>query len=252
MNFWKRMTYLQMKLRRNGKEHKCSCDKRDFVGEEYMRYTIKTGQFEKGTQAQQTAFVQLFGAENIQYKFDFYFHWYNIIHEYGHCLCIYYGSSIHDLKQEFLVNRFAVSIWRYAGYEKELKSLQKMLGETLQKMKNPVPEDMSFTDYYEQLWGTDVIMEVPIYGYLQFKSVLMALEGSDELTPVLAEMGIHKKIDNCCPFHKKYSISAQTAIEALNDIRHLLDSLGIEQPIVDIELVDDPSIHCVRYIDTLD
>ena len=98
MNFWKRMTYLQMKLRRNGKEHKCSCDKRVFVGEEYMRYTIKTGQFEKGTQAQQTAFVQLFGAENIQYN---------------------------DLKQEFLVNRFAVSIWRYAGYEKELKACKK-------------------------------------------------------------------------------------------------------------------------------
>ena len=211
-----------------------------------MRYRIKTGQFEKGTQAQQTAFVQLFGAENIQFKFDFYFHWYNIIHEYGHCLCSYYDASIQDLKQEFLVNRFAVSIWRYAGYEKELESLQKMLVETVQKMKNPVPEEMSFTAYYEQLWGTDAIMKVPIYGYFQFKSVLMALEDREELASVLAEMGIHKEICDRCPLHKNYAISAQTAKEALNDIRQLLDRLGIEQPMVEIELVDDPSMHCVR------
>ena len=34
------------------------------------RYIIKTGQLEKGTQEQQTAFIQLFGTENVQYKFD--------------------------------------------------------------------------------------------------------------------------------------------------------------------------------------
>lgn len=49
-------------------------------------YTIVSGCFEKGTPEQQAAFVHLFGTENTQYKFDLYFHWYNIIHELGHCL----------------------------------------------------------------------------------------------------------------------------------------------------------------------
>lgn len=75
-----------------------------------MSYIIYSGQFEKGTQEQQALFCQLFGSQNTQYKFDFYFHWYNIIHEYGHCLCSYYDSDIIGMKQEFLVNKFAVSI----------------------------------------------------------------------------------------------------------------------------------------------
>lgn len=212
-----------------------------------MSYTICTGQYEKGTQEQQAAFIQLFGSEDIQYKFDFYFHWYNIVHEYGHCLCSYHDSKIIGVKQELLVNTFAVSLWKYAGYEKELKSLHKMLSEILQRIKNPVPDNMSFTDYYEQIWETDKIMEVPIYGYFQFKSVQIALEAGNELTTVFKEMGIHKVINNNAFLHKEYSISAETAKEVLNDLRHLLNHLGIEQPMVDIELVNDPSIHCVKY-----
>lgn len=212
-----------------------------------MSYTICTGQFEKGTQEQQAAFIQLLGSDDVQYKFDFYFHWYNIVHEYGHCLCSHHESKIIGLKQELLVNRFAVSIWKYAGYENELKSLHKMLSEILQNIKNPVPDNMSFTDYYEQIWETDKIMEVPIYGYFQFKSVQIALEAENELATVLKEMGIHNEINNN-PFpHKEYSVSAKTAKEVLNDLRRLLSHLDIEQPMVDIELVDDPSIHCVKY-----
>ena len=130
-----------------------------------MNYIIYSGQFEKGTQEQQVAFRELFGAQNTQYKFDFYFHWYNIIHEYGHCLCSYYNSDITGLKQELLVNRFAVSIWKYAGYEQELKELYEIINEALRKIKVPVPNDMSFTEYYENIWGTDALMEMPIYGY---------------------------------------------------------------------------------------
>lgn len=211
-----------------------------------MIYTIATGQFEVGTQEQQADFIQLFGAEKVQYKFDFYFHWYNIAHEYGHCLCDYYESDIVGLKQEFLANSFAVSLWEYAGYEKELKCLQTMLCEILQKMKNPVPEKMSSADYYEQIWKTDQIMEVAIYGYFQFKSVLMALEDRKEFANVLREMGIHQEIKHSTFSHKDYSISAETAKEVLNDLRKLLERLGIKQPGAAIELVDDPAMHCVK------
>ncbi len=40
--------------------------------------------------------------------------------------------------------------------------------------------------------------------------------------------------------------------EALHDIRYLLYGLGIEQPIVDVELVDDASIQCANCIDSSD
>lgn len=208
------------------------------------RYIIKTGQLEKGMQEQLTAFIQLFGTENVQYKFDFYFHWYNIAHEYGHCLCDYHESNIIGLKQELLVNRFAVGIWKYVGYEKELIRLQKMLSEILQNIKSPVPDNLSFIDFYESIWETDQIMEVPIYGYFQFKSVQMALEDSSELATVFKEMGIHKEINNSKYAYKEYFISAETAKEVLHDLQHFLNHLGIEQPVVDIELVDDPSTQC--------
>ena len=159
-----------------------------------MTFTITTGQFETGTREQQAAFVQLLGPEDVQYKFDFYFHWYNIAHEYGHCLCNYYESDMIDLKQEFLVNRFAVSLWRYAGYEKELLYLQKMLNGIIQGIKNPIPSGISMEDYYEQIWGTDQLMDAAVYGYLQFRSVLMALESRVELPHVLKEMGIHTEL----------------------------------------------------------
>lgn len=217
-----------------------------------MNYIIYSGQFEKGTQEQQAVFRQLLGSQNAQYKFDLYFHWYNIIHEYGHCLCDHYNSDIIGLKQEFLVNRFAVSIWQYAGYEQELNELQKMINETLQRMKNPVPDHMSFIEYYEQIWGTEELMQVPIYGYFQFKSVQMGLENREDLETVLTEMGIRKEIGNQSLTNKKYQISADTAKEALHDIRYLLYGLGIEQPLVDIELVDDPSIQCANCIDSSD
>ena len=215
-----------------------------------MKYIIYSGQFEKGTQEQQAVFRQLLGSQNVQYKFDLYFHWYNIIHEYGHCLCEHYNSDIIGLKQEFLVNRFAVSIWQYAGYEQELNDLQKMINETLQRMKDPVPDHMSFTEYYEQIWGTEELMQVPIYGYFQFKSVQMALENKEDLETVLTEIGIRKGIGNQSRINKKYQISADTAKEVLHDIRYLLDGLGIEQPPVDVELVDDPSIQCANCIDS--
>ena len=217
--------------------------------EVYMNYIIYSGQFEKGTQEQQAVFSQLLGSQDAQYKFDLYFHWYNIIHEYGHCLCEHYNSDIIGLKQEFLVNRFAVSIWQFAGYGQELNELQKMINETLQRMKNPVPDHMSFAEYYEQIWETEELMQVPIYGYFQFKSVQMALENREDLESVLTGMGMHKKIGSQSLTNKKYQISADTAKEVLHDIQDLLYSLGIEQPLVNIELVDDPSIQCANYSD---
>lgn len=213
-----------------------------------MMYVIKTGQFEKGTLEQQEAFIQLFGPENIQYKFDVYFHWYNIVHEYGHCLCDYYQSNTVGMKQELLVNRFAVSIWKYAGYEKELKDLRKMLEDILQKIKSPIPEEMSFIEFYEQIWGTEQMMSVWVYGYFQFEGVRMALEKMEEPDTVLKEMGIDTEIRYDTVRYKAYEISAVTAKEVLKDVQKILNDMGIEQPMTQIELVDDPFLQCANIV----
>lgn len=212
-----------------------------------MIYTIKTGRFEKGTKEEQKLFIELFGKENIQYKFDFYFHWYNIIHEYGHCLCDYYHTGVVGLMQELLVNRFAVSFWSYAGYDKELQDLTEMVHGILQKMKSPVPDGLSFITYYEQIWGTERIMEVPIYGYFQFKSVLMALEDREGLADVLKEMGIEASLYGNVSPCRRYSISVETAQDVLDFLQQFLDDIGIGHPNVDLELVDEPSVQCASF-----
>lgn len=130
--------------------------------------------------------------------------------------------------------------------------MQKMLNEALQRIKSPVPEHMSFAEYYNQIWGTDALMQVPIYGYFQFKSVLMALENREDLETVLMDMGIHKKIGKQDLANKNYSISADTAKLVLYDIRHLLDGLGIAQPLTDVQLVDDPFIQCANPVPSSD
>lgn len=207
-------------------------------------YTIKTGRFETGTEEQQKLFMELFGKEKVQYQFDFYFHWYNIVHEYGHCLCDYYNSDVVGLKQELLVNRFAVSFWSYAGYHKELQDLAEMVHGILQKMKSPVPDGLSFIRYYEQIWGTDKIMEVPIYGYFQFKSVLMALEDRKGLADVLEEMGIEGSLDGNVYPYRKYPISVETAQAVLEHLQLFLDGIGMKRPKVNLELVDEPFVQC--------
>ena len=71
----------------------------------------------------------------------------------------------------------------------------------------------------------------------------MALEGKKNLEDVLMEMGIHKNDDQKFVY-KKYLISSDTTREVVEDVRHLLDGLGIEQPLVEVKLVDNPTIQC--------
>ena len=58
-----------------------------------MKYVIMSGKFESGNEEQQQGYKMLFGAENIQYFFDLYFHWYNLVHEMGHCIVEKQGAD---------------------------------------------------------------------------------------------------------------------------------------------------------------
>lgn len=208
-------------------------------------FKIITGQFEKGSTEQKDAFIQLFGSENTQEKFDLYFHWYNIAHEYGHCLLDYYGKGIGKVQEELLVNRFAVAYWKYAGYSDELEELKSLLEDVLKSFPNPVPEGKSLVDWYTEIWGSDLLVSVPVYGYLQFKGVLLAMDEDESLKEWLDGVGINTgSSDHIARTY--YPLQAESAIHYLEDLQNNLKGLGLKIPSAEVELIDNPSTHCAQ------
>src|SRR5690606_30690673 len=77
----------------------------------------------------------LFGEDNIQYKFDLYFHWYNIVHELGHCVVDAQKINMSKVQEEMFVNEFAVAYWKYIGAESQIKELAEIMGISHQNVK---------------------------------------------------------------------------------------------------------------------
>jgi len=209
-------------------------------------YKIITGRFERGTAEQQGAYVGLFGADDALRKFDFYFHWYNIAHEYSHCLLDFYGKSVGGVEEEMLANKFAVAYWRAAGFADELATLKDILEGALSSFPNPVPESKTFTGWYTEIWGTQQLMNAAVYGYFQFKSVLIAIDEPDDLTQWFTKVGIDGFILPKSCQSKKYPVKADSAADYLNDMQSFFRAAGLELPIVGLELTDDPMTHCSR------
>ena len=130
-----------------------------------MSYKIISGQYELGTEQQQEGYRMLFGEENIQYKFDLYFHWYNIIHELGHCIVDVQKINMTNVQEEMFVNEFAVAYWKHMGENDKLEQLGNILKEIISNMPSPVPNNISFVEYYESIWGTELLNDVMLYGY---------------------------------------------------------------------------------------
>lgn len=215
-----------------------------------MDYKITTGCLERGTDEQKKPFVMMLG-NNAQYKFDLYFHWYNIVHEYGHCLLDFHKHDSNGIRQEMLVNQFAVSYWKTRGFHDTLVELRAMLEATLANFPCPVPEGEDFIGWYEKIWNTELLMSVPVYGYLQFKSVLMALDEMPDLSDWLEKVGIKDfSLPENNTFQKMqidtYPIEAATAPKVLADLMTFFEVAGISHPEVCLELVEDPSQHFCR------
>lgn len=212
-------------------------------------YKIITGRLEKGSPEQKSIYAQLFGAEDIQQKFDFYFHWYNIAHEYGHCILDFNNKGIGGVMEEIIVNKYAVCYWRQAGFDKELIELRDMLENALTALPNPVPEGKTFTEWYTDIWGSPQLMTVPIYGYFQFKSVLIAMVDSHELSSWFSEVGIdgfnYPEKSQSPP----YPVSAESAIKYLEDLHHFHEKSTFKVPNAVIELTDDPMTQCSQKVE---
>ena len=211
-------------------------------------YKIITGQLEMGSDEEKEAFVQLFGDRNTQEKFDFYFHWYNIAHEYGHCILDFQGKSTGKVEEEIMVNKFAVSFWRAAGFTDELSKLKSMLEKRLATIPDPVPESCEFISWYNDIWGSDLLISVPVYGYLQFKSILIAMEEAEDLPSWFDKTGIDGFSEPECTKFERYPLKADSSAKYLNDIQSYLMKTGIGIPTAEIELTESPSTHCSQKI----
>ena len=212
-------------------------------------YKIISGQYETGTAEQQEGYKQLFGEENIQYKFDLYFHWYNIIHELGHCLIdvrdIRQELNLSNVREEMLVNEFAVAYWNYIGRGDRIKELETVLNDILANIPSPVPDGMEFTEYFESIWGTELLNNVAVYGYFQLNSVLEAIRLNKDFREVLKFMNIGMNDDVDLDTYDG-AVDSQNAHKVLDVALGNLSKLGITSLDVCLELTDNPMIQCAQ------
>lgn len=209
-----------------------------------MKYKIISGRYETGNEEQQMGYKMLFGEENIQYKFDLYFHWYNLVHEMGHCLVEKYGLRLSPVQEEMYVNELAVAYYRYVGDADRLEELKAMLVTILDHMSSPVPDGESFTSFFESIWGTELLMNVMTYGYFQLKSVLEAMKIGRGFAEVISKLGVTINTDDVKRCEEE--IASNNADKFLTAAIENIIACGLEVPEISLELVDNPMIQCAQ------
>lgn len=212
-----------------------------------MIYKIISGRYETGTQEQQQGFAQLFGNENIKFRFDLYFHWYNVIHELGHCLVSSRKIPMDPMQEELYVNSFAVAYWKMADADGNLQKLKEMITEVLNRIPSPVPPETDFISFFQSIWNSEAMQTVAMYGYFQLACVLEAMKAEKNFWKVLDEIGISAA--SASPIQK---YTGEICSECAQDIISLcienLSNSGIvfENFQIELELVDNPEVQCAR------
>lgn len=215
-----------------------------------MLYKIVSGRYETGTREQQQAFAQLFGNENIQSRFDLYFHWYNVIHELGRCLVDSCEISMDPVQVELYVNSFAVAYWKTADANGNLWELREMITEILGQIQSPVPPDTNFAAFFQSIWNSEAMQSVALYGYFQLACVIEAMKEEKDLREVLGEIGISAVETSSA---QKYTgkISSDCAQDILDLCMRNLSDMGVvlEDFQMELELVDNPEIQCAKIVE---
>ena len=208
-----------------------------------MGYRIITGKYETGTEEQQKNFCELFGEEDIQFKFDLYFHWYNLVHELGHCLLEMYGKHMEQIDEELYVNRFAVSYWKLADGNENLVELKEMLTSIFYKLPNPVPQNMEPKEFFKSMWGNEKRPSVSLYGYFQFSCVLEAMSNESDLYEVLNEVGIKTTHLKEIKIYEG-QVSSGSASDIINLCIENLRNIGVAVEDIKLEFADNPEVQC--------
>lgn len=207
------------------------------------RVKIVTGQYQKAPAEQKQMIQELFG-EEVEYKYEIYFHWYNVLHELGHAIMMFNASSeLHPAEEEQLVNNFAYAYWRHYGEEKKLKDLRSIVGETIQKFSIPAHDNESYLDYAKRVWGTDELFSFNNYGWFQFSSVQAAITEAPELEQVLNRM-CSAKVSPKKSETFEYEMSEQMPGQVIADAVRLMKDWGVLLPEGnEIVFCDDVNCH---------
>lgn len=210
-----------------------------------MEYCIVSGKYETGTAEQQLAFSQLFGENNIQTKFDLYFHWYNIIHELGHSLVNFKAKQMNPVDEEIFVNCFAVQYWRKVDNQRDLQEVEKLNKRILSKMPSLILEGVDFHTFFNNIWRSEQMCSAMMYGYFQMLCVKQAFNSTSSLNELLEQIG-YQEVDITLVSPYQAEINAKNAENVLRTCLANLKVMGCKVPIITLELVDNPEIQCCR------
>lgn len=209
--------------------------------EEY-RLEIVTGQYQAASTEQKEMIQQLF-RENAEYKYEIYFHWYNVIHELGHGVMMFNSSPRpHPAEEEQLVNDFATAYWRRFGEQEKMSELCALVEQTIPKFTVPAQRTDTYMDYARKNWGQDELADFNNYGWFQFSSVQNAISGNQSL-----EQAINHMISVQLPSRSRelfvYDVNEQMAFRVVEDAVSILTDYGIILP-QDIKVVFGDDLNC--------
>ena len=216
------------------------------------RIKIITGQFSQAPEDQQQMIRELLG-DDAEYRYELYFHWYNVLHELGHAVMMFNSPSRpHPAEEEQLVNNFAAAYWRHYGEAEKLAELGRLVDETLQKLPVPVQDGEDYLAYAKRVWGSDVFFTFNSYGWFQFSGVKAAIAREESLAQALAAMGVGEIVpqdaQTLC-----YAVCEQMSGQVVADAVQRIKSWGAALP-EDAEVVfcDDVNRHMCQAIDLAD
>lgn len=196
---------------------------------EDYRIRIVTGQYQKAPLKQKKMIQKLFG-EDAEYRYEIYFHWYNVLHELGHAIMMFNASARpHSAEEEQLVNNFAYAYWQHYGEQKKIKTLSFFVDETIRKFTIPSSGNEDYMDYAKRVWGTEELYSFNNYGWFQFSSVQAAITEAPNLEQALNRMCFSqlspRKVETL-----EYEISEQMASQVVADAVRLMKDWGVLLP----------------------
>lgn len=202
---------------------------------------IITGQYPKSDEQSQKFLEYLFGPK-AEYRYELYFHWYNLIHELGHGIMMFNNpASPHPAVEEQMVNDFAVAYWRQYGEAEKLWELEELVTQTLAKF--PALTDGDYLEYTKAHWGEKIFQTFEGYGWFQFSSVQRALSRN---------MSLEQALRNLCPFSSipqekrilQFDVNESMAQTVVADVIGILRQWGVKLPEeIPVEFCGDVNCH---------
>ena len=204
---------------------------------------ILTGSYKLAPKAQQEMIQKLFGSD-AEYKYEIYFHWYNIIHELGHVImnfnCV---DRPHPAEEEQLVNNFACAYWKFYGELEKLEDVNEIVRDTLSQFTVPDQKNVGYMEYAKENWGTDNFFTFNNYGWFQYNSVLTAIAGMQNLEQVLDIMCDGKILPQRSDLFK-YKVCDEMPMQIVEEAVKNLKEWGLCLPKkIEVVFCDDVNLH---------